>query len=118
MREPTFDRDGYPTDETLDAITKWDVGDLTGLFRFLTAAWSEYGQYTDQLSDSEREVAGVEGEHQLVRLVTGGWSGNESLLAALEQNTVAYWMTWRLSALGGLHIFEVRAWPAPKAEAA
>lgn len=111
MREPTFDRDGYPTDETLDAITKWPTSDLTGLFEFLTAAWSPNGRISNELDEHEREVANLPGDNTIVRLVTGGWSGNESLLAALEQNTVAYWMTWRLSARGGLHIFEVRRWP-------
>lgn len=41
-----------------------------------------------------------------LRFATGGWSGNEDMMHALTENYPVM-ACWRLSARGGLHIFEV-----------
>lgn len=38
---------------------------------------------------------------------TGGWSGNEDLIAALEDNEVFWLMSWEASFRGGLYHFTV-----------
>lgn len=90
-KEPTFDAHGYPTDETLEAIRTWPDDDLPGLIAFVRAAW--------HWPDFWREE---DGKHVVS---TGGWSGNESLIAALADHTIFWMMYWEESRRGGRYIF-------------
>ena len=103
MAEPTFDDEGYPTDETLDAIRWWPVGDYTNLMLFCAKAWNPYGwfeQREGKFSDQR------EGATPWV-CVTGGWSGNESIIAALTAN-LDFWITcWVCEARGGYYEFHI-----------
>jgi len=90
---PSFDRDGYPTDETLERIEKWDAWDSGGLIEFIEQAWHSFGD--------------VRRNGTIVELVTGGWSGNESLISAFRTNSVAWAVCWEMSQRGGLHRFEI-----------
>ena len=38
MKSPTFDRDGYPTDETLDALRAWGDADANAALDFIARA--------------------------------------------------------------------------------
>ena len=73
---PAFDRDGYPTEWTLEAIESWPAvprHDWYKLLNFMQAAWRDsYGRVTHGGRSWE--------------FITGGWSGNESIIAALRQN--------------------------------
>lgn len=42
---------------------------------------------------------------------TGGWSGNESLIDALQQNALFWSFCWEMSARGGVHVFKVKQLP-------
>jgi len=45
----------------------------------------------------------------LIALVVGGWSGNESIIRALENNKHWIWtMNWVQSRRGGHYIFELK----------
>jgi len=90
---PTFDADGYPTDETLDVISSWDCTDFYGLMEYIQQAW-HWPEYC-------REV-----RPGLWRLVTGGWSGNEEIIGAIRCNAVWWLSYWLLSKRGGLHTFK------------
>ena len=35
-----LDDDGYPTDEALDLIAKWDYKDIAGWFEFIQSLWA------------------------------------------------------------------------------
>ena len=94
MTEPTFDKDGYPTDETLEAIEKWDARDTLGLFAFMEQCWS-YPHYWNRAGD-------------VIQISTGGWSGNESIISAFQANYIAWIFTWVSSRRGGHYEFEVR----------
>lgn len=74
-KEPEFDRDGYPTERTLQVVTDWDFEDPKGLLEFVKDAWywPEYARET---------------RPGLYVFATGGWSGNESLLLALRESGV------------------------------
>ena len=88
---PTFDSDGYPSDDTETAIANWPIDDFAGLIAFLKEAWSDYGV--------------IRFKGNTMELVTGGWSGNEQLIAALRKNF--FWAArWQSSHRGGLHVFE------------
>ena len=92
MKTPTFDADGYPSDETLEEIRSWPInGGVRYWLDFCSHAWnSRYGAVRYQ-------------GHKL-ELVTGGWSGNESVLSAMEINPL-WVITWLSSHRGGLHRF-------------
>lgn len=100
MREPTFDKDGYPTEETLLAIREWDANDLGGLFQFVAEAWNlDYGRALIRCVESS-----AEGRHW-IELHTGGWSGNEDIIGALQANTMAWTLAWWSSRRGGHYEF-------------
>jgi hypothetical protein len=99
-----MDQDGYPTEETLKKITEWDWHDVNGLAEYIVATW-HYGEPLAQLSDWRKDDIGA--EYRELRLATGGWSGNESIIAALNDNTMFGMICWYLSQRGGLHIYHV-----------
>lgn len=107
MTEPTFDADGYPTDDTLEAIEKWSYQDLAGCLDFCRAAW-HWGEdwANENVSPAEREVLMADEGDRFARFATGGWSGNESIMSALKGNHMIRALAWRFSSRGGLHIFQ------------
>lgn len=106
MTEPTFDADGYPTDETLEALETWDWHEAAAGLKFAAAAWHWPEWVGEELRENERGIVNAETGERFVRFATGGWSGNESVIAALKRNRVLCALTWCLSARGGLHIFK------------
>lgn len=111
MKSPTFDKDGYPTDATLRAVEKWPIStykDVEELLVYLREAW--------HLSDwcwtvAKRRTREKYKGAPLVRryqISTAGWSGNESLIAAMQKNFMFWMMTWVSHRRGGHYIFEVR----------
>lgn len=93
MKEPTFDQDGYPTEETLQAIRLWPYTDLVGLVRFVGDAWC----HPDCWKQTGRQIEAH----------TIGWSGNESLISALQGNPMFWMMCWVSSKRGGHYTFEL-----------
>ncbi|HKB36839.1 MAG TPA: hypothetical protein VKD72_10310 [Gemmataceae bacterium] len=104
--KPTFDRDGYPTDETLALIKHWPYQDAAGCLDYVKAAWHYPDWATHDLNAGEASVVRAEKGEKYLRLATGGWSGNEELVIALEDNHMMRAVTWRLDARGGLHIYQ------------
>ncbi len=100
MIEPAFDSSGYPTDETLEAIEKWSYSDFRGLMKFVVKAW----HWPDMITMSS--ILDENGQHWQVS--TGGWSGNESIIVALQANFMFWAMCWVSSRRGGHYEFEVK----------
>lgn len=94
--EPTFDKRGYPTEETLEVIQSWGMRDIEGLVRFIAEAWDKnYGSV-------EETYPGV------WTFATGGWSGNEDIIFVLTANKGYCFLSWQTIGLaGGLFIFAV-----------
>lgn len=92
MMQPTFDKHGYPTEETIQAIQSWEIKDLEkdseALLEFVRAAW----HYEDSARNTRPGVWVFS---------TGGWSGNEMLLQALYKNRVWSILTWHSIKLSG-----------------
>lgn len=88
--EDSLDEDGYPTQETLDKISSWKVSEFTSWIEFVKSLWHPlYGC--------------VEMEKGTVRLSTGGWSGNEDIIKAMQLNFM--WdFSWLSSYRGEDHI--------------
>ena len=83
----------YPTDDELDAIESWPLGDPRGLVDFIESIWSH--NYGKMIRTSRR-----------IKLITGGWSGNEDVISALHKNIwgIEYWVR---SVRGGYHEYEM-----------
>ena len=94
MTSPTFDSDGYPTEQTLEAIEKWSINDPHGLYYFIYAAWNHRYGFFKYLPES-------------VVLTTGGWSGNEAIIEAMQENKVLWTLLWESSHRGGKYVFRL-----------
>jgi hypothetical protein len=96
MKYPAFDANLDPTDETLEAISTWRIGDADGWLNFIQAAWNHH-------------YGNVRTEDGTIRFATGGWSANESVISAMKEHS-SYWpIYWQSSHRGGLEILELPA---------
>ena len=103
IKQPTFDADGYPTDETLDVIREWPYGDYLALAEYAQKSWCFYGELI------LTPVVTVHGDTATKMLcITGGWSGNESIIHALMDNFGFSTTCWESTHRGGLVVFEIR----------
>jgi hypothetical protein len=83
----------YPTDEQLEIIRTWDANDLHGLMQYIK---SDVWHWPDYI---------FEREDGLWELHTGGWSGNESVIIALQDNQIFWTLYWLQSRTGGHYWF-------------
>ncbi len=98
-KEPTFDADGYPTEATLKTIRLWpwtDNDSYVALMFYVERSW--------HLADW-----GWKRKGRAFYVSTAGWSGNESLIDALEHNYVFWSTCWISSRTGGHYRFHVPA---------
>ena len=97
----------YPTDAALKRIESWPYWDLPGCLDFVASIWHwpDFGVSND-LRPEEAHVVGAEARDKYLRLATGGWSGNEEIVAAMKTNYMLRAMCWRMTARGGLHVFQ------------
>jgi len=94
MKHPEFDASGYPSEKTLRAIRRWPAGGMEKLFAFIREAkWEEYGSWKQR---GGRIV-----------MATGGWSGNEALIDALQKNRAVNMICWQRSDRGGRYEFKI-----------
>lgn len=92
----TFDKDGYPTDETLECVAALDPtkNDPEEIVKYLSDIWHWGGTMLVY-------------ENGCLGMHTGGWSGNESIITALEKSF--FWMVyWFRSERGGHYWFKVK----------
>lgn len=93
-KQPEFDRDGYPTEDTLEVISKWK-DTYPRWIEYIKAAWMWPAMIREEESDDVFNKGQV-----VLKLSTGGWSGNEEIIAAMRENL--YWFIfWRNSKRGG-----------------
>jgi len=100
LAEPTFDKDGYPTDETLERIKTWPIernADFGAVMDFAGRAWS-YPDCWERIGNCGLTL--ITSDRPCLRYVfsTGGWSGNESIVAAIEANQIVQMVgawSWR-----------------------
>lgn len=100
--------DGYPTDEGLQAVRTF-TGSVQQLLGLLYEATRAYGMLTIEPFDDHYGRAMVR-----VYMATGGWSGNESIVSALQRSF--FWFAyWESSQRGGAYTFHVPAdrWDTP-----
>jgi len=94
----------YPTDEQLDLIRNWDINAIGGWFEYVASIW--------HWDDRARIYKGRDSlGHRVMKAYfsTGGWSGNESIIQAMQENKNYLWMfTWWKMRRGGHYWFEWR----------
>lgn len=104
---PEFDEDGYPTDHTLQMIADWSYDDLAGMLRFAEACFDKHYGAWEHINLDTINGDGIANQ-PCIRIATGGWSGNESVVDAMMLNRAFVAMHWEMSARGGLFIFNLR----------
>lgn len=98
---------GYPTESALERIKAWPFEDLNGCLDFVASIWHwpDFG-VSHELRPEEAHVVGAEAGDRYLRLATGGWSGNEDIVTAMCLNRMLNAFCWRMSASGGLRIYQ------------
>jgi hypothetical protein len=94
---PEIDDDEYPTEETLNIIAHWPITSnfaITDMLEYIKMCW--WGKFG--------KVSGA-GRKRKIAISTGGWSGNESIISAMQQNTLFWALCWQSSRVGGHYEF-------------
>ena len=106
-----IDEDGYPTEDALEIIELWHWDDARGWFKFIEEIWwnSSMLWKEDDVPHDLRSFKGYEEEtvHRYW-ISTGGWSGNESIIYAMQKADFMWHLNWVQSRRGGHYIFELR----------
>lgn len=93
-----LDEDNYPDEASLKEIKEWDI--LEQGVRGLLDLVKENTNWAD------RQIY-IRGKKVLYfEYHTGGWSGNEDVIDALQRNTLFWWMCWQKSTRGGHYYFK------------
>jgi hypothetical protein len=76
--------------------------DFKGLMEFCRKAWKweTYFNIKEDENESSKTL--------ICEISTGGWSGNESIIGALQDNMMFWMMCWEQSRRGGHYIFNVK----------
>ncbi len=90
-----MDKNGYPEEDELETIRKWDFKrPVSEFIEHIRSLWQEgYGIFR---FDGKR-----------LELITGGWSGNEDVLDAIA-DTFFWTLYWKESHRGGKYVFEIQ----------
>jgi len=96
------DKDEYPTEEELKTIREWrwikNCESLPDLLEHIEDLW--WCAETGFICKGKRILR--------VRLHTWGWSGNESIIEALQENVDGFWLFfWQESRRGGHYDFRI-----------
>ena len=99
-----LDEDGYPTDDALILIQNWHWSDDKGWFEFINSIWylKSWGWHEGECEDYGGEMS------YRYHISTGGWSGNEDIIRAMQDTQMLWATTWVQSRRGGHYIFELR----------
>ena len=92
----------YPTKAQLNKIEKWDFAQksIMSLIEYVMSLWkyAECGYFE------------IKGKKVIkVRMSTAGWSGNESIIGALQNNVIFWTFYWEKSVRGGHYFFKIRS---------
>ena len=92
-----LDENGYPTEETIMRIERWNGKNVVDFVEFIKEVW----HWLDWGFE-------LKGKRVLrLELHTGGWSGNEDIICALSNN-IFWMMYWEKSTRGGHYYFKIK----------
>lgn len=108
-KEKFLDEDGYPTDDALTIIKLWHWDDIPGWFKFIENIWHlrSWG-WSEGVFPEASGFDIADKQRYQYHISTAGWSGNEDLIRAMQDNDMMWHMTWVQSRRGGHYIFEQR----------
>ncbi len=88
----------YPREAELSRIKEWDIlkKPIKELLEYILPIW----KYEDRFVLTGKRVLRL-------YLSTGGWSGNEDIIAALKQNFLFWSLCWVKSIRGGHYWFRI-----------
>lgn len=92
----------YPSPQELQQIRDWAIEDPDGWFRFVRSIWwaPDWGWREESIDDDLGRPI------RRYSISTGGWSGNEDIIEAMQRNFL-WRITWQQSRRGGHYIFDV-----------
>ncbi len=97
-----MDAEGYPEEKELRMIRKWDIKDFPSLLQFVEDRWC-YENFIRR-----NVIKDIVGKPILEWvLITGGWSGNESLVNAILGNQLFEMCFYQSWTRGGKHVFHI-----------
>lgn len=99
LNDAGIDENGYPTEELLEKISKLNPfeHDIGGIIEFLEVNWMNGNGYYFRYDE----------EKGCLEMGTGGWSGCESMIHALQKS--AFWVLyWYQTRCGGHHWFRIK----------
>lgn len=103
MSDEYLDEDGYPTQLALEKIANWhDSPDE--LLEFTKNIW-----WMKSMLWHEKEKPHHWKQDKMLRVFsvsTGGWSGNEDIIRAMQKSDLWSWI-WYQSRRGGHYVFEI-----------
>lgn len=105
--EDLIDGDGYPTDQALDRISTF-TGTAEEMAGYVQSLMHNGAAKVEDFTDDFQRPG------KRLTLVTGGWSGCESVIGALHE-TMFHFMGWESSFRGGKHTytFSLPQWAMP-----
>src|SRR5690348_2281153 len=103
-----MDEDGYPEEAELDALKTWHIrsqADLDALWEAARKLWSYPDRFvpTGGLPEDWPRVMRQADWY----VSTGGWSGNEDVIGALQRNFIFWSFCWRATIAGGHYWFRI-----------
>lgn len=104
MEDDLLDDDGYPTENALEIIKLWHWTDVKGWFEFINSLW-HLRSWGWREGEEDHDYENDKKVHRY-HISTAGWSGNESLIYAMQENDMLWAITWVESRRGGHYIFE------------
>ena len=100
---------GYPSEAELESIRSWPIEEFSE-FEKLLGYVGERWRYPDRWYRAKRRRRKkwpASRPERTYYASTGGWSGNESLIDALQENQMFWMVCWEKSQRGGHYWFEV-----------
>lgn len=88
-----MNKDGYPDKRELKKIRKWKANDYHGLMAFVHDRWNYAEVSWKQTGD-------------VYYISTVGWSGNEDLIGAMNENYAWWALYWFSVERGGHYVFK------------
>ena len=95
-----MDKYGYPEEHELNTIRNWPLeshADAMKLVGYIRERWQYADYFYFQMYERPKGWN--------VQISTAGWSGNESIIEALQSNPVFWGLYWRMSRAGGHYTF-------------
>lgn len=103
--------DGYPTDDALEIVKLWHWDDARGWFKFIESLWAYHDWGWKEKDEPHEWEDHKQYKDKIVHryyISTAGWSGNESIIRAMQDNDFMWYLNWVQSRRGGHYIFELR----------